>query len=136
HPHLAGEARVAQRIAKPDDLVIEGRGPHVGTVDEPGRQVLAERLERVWCSADSDAGGPLPIDIGPDRLAVPAEVPGDRRDGPAPLPECMCFHVFPMCEHAERVPLRAGWLGRSSASKGPQPHWWMFSSPGQGGEFQ
>ena len=45
--HLAGEGGVAQRIAEPPDLVIEGRGPDVRIVDEPRRQVLGERLERV-----------------------------------------------------------------------------------------
>ena len=44
---LADEARVAERVAEPADLVIEGRGPDVRVVDEPGRQVLDERLERV-----------------------------------------------------------------------------------------
>ena len=131
-PHLAGEARVAQRIAEPDDLVIEGRGPDVRVVDEPRRQVLGERLERVRRRSGPDAGDPLPVDVGPDRLAVPAEVPGDRRDRPAPASQCMCFHVFPMCEHAERVSLRAGWLGRSSASKGAHRRGWMVQLTGTG----
>ena len=55
-PHLADEARVAQRIAEPADLVIEGRGPDVRVVDEPRRQVLVERLERVGRRAGPDAG--------------------------------------------------------------------------------
>ena len=56
-----------------------------------------------------------------------------RRD-PAPAPQCTCFHVFPMCEHEQRVSLRAGWLGRSSTSKGSNPAGWL-SSPGKGGNF-
>ena len=59
-PHLAGEARVAQRIAEPPDLVIEGRGPDVRVVDEPGRQVLRERLERIRGRSGPDAGDPRP----------------------------------------------------------------------------
>ena len=35
--HPTGEARVAQRVAEPDDLVIEGRGPNVWIVDEARR---------------------------------------------------------------------------------------------------
>ncbi len=58
-PHLADEARVAQRIAEPPDLVIEGRGPDVRIVDEPRRQVLGERLERVGRRSGPDAGNPL-----------------------------------------------------------------------------
>ena len=131
-PHLAHEARVAQRIAEPFHLVIEGRRPHVRIVDEPRRQVFGERLERVWRRLGPDSRDPLPVDVGPDRLAVSAEVPGDRRDRPAPAPQCMCFHVFPMCEHAERVSLRAGWLGRSSASKGAHRRGWMVQLTGTG----
>ena len=44
----------------------------------------------------------------------------------------MCFHVFPMCEHAERVSLRAGLLGRSSASKGAHRRGWMVQLTGTG----
>src|SRR5581483_4527318 len=75
---------------------------------------------------------PVPVDVGPDRLSIPTEVPGDRRDRPAPLLECMCFHVFPMCEHAERV-LPSSWLlGRCQLRRGAQPRGWMVSSPGSG----
>ena len=35
-----------------------------------------------------------------------------------------------MCEHAERVSLRAGWLGRSSASKEAHRRWWMVQLTG------
>ena len=68
-----------------------------------------------------ETGDSLPVDVGRDGLAVPAEVPGDRRDRPAPAPQCMCFHVFPMCEHAERVSLRAGCLVAVSFEGGPTP---------------
>ena len=142
--HLAGKGWVAQGIAQPPDLVIESGRPHVRVVDEPGRQVREERLERVGRRLGPDAGDPLPVDVGPDGLSVPAQVPGDRRDRPAPVPQCMCFHVFPMCEHAERVSLRAGWLGRSSASKGAHRRGWMVQLTGsrwgisviEGGEIQ
>ena len=35
-PHLADEARVAERVSETLDLVIEGRGPDVRVVGEPG----------------------------------------------------------------------------------------------------
>ena len=56
--HLADEARVAQRIAEPLHLVIERRGPDVRVVDEPRRQVLRERLERVRAPIGPGRRGP------------------------------------------------------------------------------
>ena len=50
HSQLADEARVAERIAEPDDLVIEGRRPDVRIVDEARGQVRLERLE--WIGAE------------------------------------------------------------------------------------
>jgi hypothetical protein len=35
---------------------------------------------------------PLSGQVGPDRLAVPVQVPGDRRHRPAPLAQRVCFH--------------------------------------------
>ena len=105
-------------------------------VDEPRRQVLGERLERVGRRSGPDAGNARPVDVGPDRLAVPAEVAGDRRDRPAPASQCMCFHVFPMCEHAERVSLRAGCLVAVSFEGGPPPRVDGSAHRAQGGEFQ
>ena len=102
-------------------------------------------LERVRCrSCRRTPVDPIAVQVGPDRLAVPAEVSGDGRDRPAPFVQCMCFHVFPMCEHAERVPFELVLLGRLSASKGAQPRWWMVQptrtgwgiSVIEGGEFR
>ena len=142
--HLANEARVAERVAEPLHFVIEGRGPHVRVIDEPQLDVGDEGPERIGLRSPADSGGPVPVEIGPDRLSAPAQVAGDRGDRPAPLSECMCFHVFPMCEHAERVSLRAVLLGRLSASKGARPHRWMVQLTGtgwgisviEGGEFR
>jgi len=40
----------------------------------------------------------------PAQALPPGTNAGGRRgrSRPAPLPQCICFHVFPLCEHAER----------------------------------
>ena len=126
---LPDEARVAERVAEADDLVIERRRPDVRVVDKAGHQVLGEGIERVGSMSGAHSGHPLAAEIGPDGLSVPAQVPGDRRNRPASFFQCMCFHVFPMCEHAERV-LPSSWLlGRCQLRRGAQPRGWMVSSP-------
>jgi hypothetical protein len=69
------QARVTQRVTERDDLVEQGRRPHVTVVREPQPDVL---------------------------LAI--QVAGDRRDRPSPLGQSMRFHVFSLCDHDGRVP--------------------------------
>ncbi len=52
--------------------------PGGGVVDEPGELVLPGRRTL--------ADLPFPLEIGPDRFAVPADMPGDRRDRPPSFP--------------------------------------------------
>ena len=46
-PDLAHEARVAERVAERDDLVIEGTGPDVAVVGEPEPDVVLDHGQRV-----------------------------------------------------------------------------------------
>jgi hypothetical protein len=68
---LAGEAHVALRVAEDHDLVEQGTGPNVGVVGEAGGQVGGVGLERVRDRGPAHAGLPLPVEVGPDRLAIP-----------------------------------------------------------------
>jgi len=81
---LAGEAHIAQPVAEPGDLVVQGAGPDVGVVGEPGGQVGHERPQRVGCRAAPAGGAPTPH-VGTDRLGVAAQMTGDGRDRPPPL---------------------------------------------------
>src|ERR1019366_653564 len=63
------------------------------------------------------AGDLLPCQIAADRLAVPIEVPGDGRNRPALLLQCMRFHVFFSCEHGEGLLLGLG-LGHHKPQEG------------------
>jgi hypothetical protein len=73
-------------------------------VGEPRRQVRHERRQRIWPRGRPVAGLPLPGQVGPDRLAVPAKMAGDRRDRPSPPGQSMNLHVFSLCEHRAGAP--------------------------------
>ena len=131
---LAGEARCSSAGSR------DGRPRHRGPADAQTCGSSTKRAAKYFLNGSSgsgadagpDPGDPLAVDVSPDRLSVPAKVPGDRRDRPAPASQCMCFHVSPMCEPAERVSLRAGWLARSSASKRAHRRGWMVRLTGTG----
>ena len=61
HPDLADEARVAERVAEGDDLVIEGAGPHVAVVGEPKPDVVLDHGQRVGCRAPAHPGWRSPL---------------------------------------------------------------------------
>ena len=42
----------------------------------------------------ADTGSSFARQIGANRLAVTLEMAGDGRDGPPPLEQSICFHVF------------------------------------------
>ena len=85
HPDLADEARVAERVAEGDDLVIERTGPHVAVVCEPQSDVVLDHDQRVDCRAPAHPRLAGAAQIAPDGLAVASQVSGDGRDRPAPL---------------------------------------------------
>ena len=73
---LAGERRVAAGVAEGGDLAVQARAAQVGVVGGALADVGGERDEGVSMRAGL-AGGPVPVEVDPDRLAVVAEVPGD-----------------------------------------------------------
>jgi hypothetical protein len=94
----AGERRVGTLIAESHHLVEKGGRPQVRVVGKALAAVRKERHERVGRLTPL-AGGPLTVQVGPDRLAVPAQMPGDRRDRPSLPTQCMSIHVFLPSEH-------------------------------------
>ena len=85
YPDLADEARVAERVAEGDDLVIERTGPHVAVVGEPKPDVVLDHRQRVDRRCPANARLTVAAQIAPDGLAVASQVSGDGRDRPAPL---------------------------------------------------
>src|SRR5450755_2354706 len=75
----------------------------------------------------------LPVQVGADRSPVLADMPGDRRDRPAPPAQCVDVHVVLLCEH-EAGPLRiAGvWSRDRQHRRGPA----VDAGATQGGDFQ
>jgi hypothetical protein len=119
---LAGEGLVAPAIAERCDLVEQRRRPHVLIVGEPLAHVRLEAIERVRLVVGAQAGLPFAGQVGPNRLAVPADMAGDGRDGPPPRPQRCDLHVFLWCQHRGRAPpARRCGLGRPPALGGAPP---------------
>ena len=108
-PDLSGE-----RCASPLAVVSEGKGDTSSSMAEAQTSVVDEARAAKYALIGSSGFGAerrliehsLRVGVGPDGLVVPTQMGGDRGN-PAPAPQCMCFQIFPMCEHAERVSLRA-----------------------------
>ncbi len=77
---LAGEGRIRPVVAEPGDLVEQGHRPQVRILGEACTDIVDERLERIGFGGLAFAGDPAAGQVGADGLAVPAQVPGDRRD--------------------------------------------------------
>jgi hypothetical protein len=116
---LPGEADVAAGIAQRQHLVEQRRRPQMRIINEPGRQIPDERGQRVRAAAGPPPRHPLPGQVGTNGLRVSAQVTGDRRDRPPPLPQSMYFHVFSLCEHELGAPLIDG--RNTVSSRGPRP---------------
>jgi len=71
-------------------------------VNETGPDIPLERGEWINRDRNTNTGLSLAVQMRADRLTVPLEMAGDRRDRPAPFPQRMGFHVFSLCEHGER----------------------------------
>ncbi len=91
---LTGEAHVRTAVTKRDDLVVECRSPQMWVVDEPGGEVRAVVGKSVRPCRAPDARSSFAVQVRANRLAVTLEVAGDGRDGPSPLEQSICFHVF------------------------------------------
>jgi len=131
-PQRPGERGIRPVIAEVGDLVEQGRRPQMRVLNQPGRAARGVPCERVVTGRCPDPDLPFPVEIHLDRLAVPADMPGDRRDRPTPPAQRVDVHVVLLCEH-EAGPLRvAGGGQRPSASRGPRHGCGSHT----GGEFQ
>jgi hypothetical protein len=131
-----GAQRPRERLIRPvvtelEHLVVQGAGPHVWIVLEPLRAVHLDPVERLHPRALAHSRFAA-VQIGADRLAVPAQVPGDRADRPAPLGQCMYLDVVLPCEHEQWGSFVLVRGQRPPASKEPHPTRWSHT----GGEFQ
>ena len=82
---LAGEGLVAPLEPERDDLVEQHRGPHMRIVSQALAHVGLEPVEPVRLGLGPHPRLSFSVQVGPDRLAVPAGVSSDGRDRPAPL---------------------------------------------------
>lgn len=128
---LPRQRRIGPVVAQLEQLVVQRAGPHVRVIAQPPRAVRLELLERVRPRARAHPRLPT-RQVGPDRLAVPAQMPSDRADRPAPLPQCMYLDVVLPCEHEQRGSFVLVSGQRPPASK--EPH--LTRRSHAGGEFQ
>ncbi len=68
-------------------------------LEQPGPHVVLEAVKRVVVDAPAHADAAFTGQIGPDGLAVMAEVTGDRGDRPTSLAERVSVHIILPCEH-------------------------------------
>jgi hypothetical protein len=81
---LAHEGDVAAPVAERDHLLVQRRAPQVRVLQHPLAHVRDEGGEHVGTARAAHAGHLPAPQVGADRLAVAAEVAGDRTDRPAP----------------------------------------------------
>jgi hypothetical protein len=105
---LTGERRIRPVEAERDDLVEQRQRPQMRVLDEAFAAVVDEHVERIDTAGATDISDSVAGQIGADRLAVAAEMTGDRRDRPASPVERVCVHIFLPCEHGTGLPRRAG----------------------------
>jgi hypothetical protein len=86
-PQHRGEPRIRPVVTQRHDLAEQHRAPHVRIVDEPLTDIRLEPLEHIGLDPPAHARLAFAGQIATDRLAVMADVTGNRRDRPAPLPQ-------------------------------------------------
>jgi hypothetical protein len=77
-----------------DDLVVECRSPQMWVVDEASGEVRAVVAKSIRARRAPDTRNSFAVQVRANRLAVTLEMAGDGRDGPSPLEQSICFHVF------------------------------------------
>ena len=77
-PDVAGQALIRQPEPQVFELVEQGAGPQVRVLDQPGGDIVDERVERIRCRPGPHPGRGVTGQILADRLAVMAGVAGDR----------------------------------------------------------
>ncbi|MFI2352901.1 hypothetical protein ACH492_39185 [Streptomyces sp. NPDC019443] len=97
-PQGPRENGIATRITEFDDLLEERRRPQVWVVAEPLAAVLQEGHERVR-RLTPISRDPFAVQISADRLAIVAQMPGNRGDRPALTTQRVSIHVFLPGEH-------------------------------------
>ena len=77
-------------VAERDDFVEQRQRPQMRVLDEAFPAVVDEHVEPIDTGRSADVGDTIAGQIGADRLAVAAEMTGDRRDRPALLGGSAC----------------------------------------------
>ena len=103
-PELAGQRRIRRGRTRADELVEQRRSP-----TDAGPRPAARGSSRRTGRTDPLArlrtpGSRFAVQIGPDRLAVMAEMAGDRGDRPALPAERVDVHIVLPCEHENGAP--------------------------------
>ena len=77
-PKVVREPWVGPVVAQRGDLVEQRGRPQMRVLFQPQLAVRGERPEDVLTGRCADTGGPLAGQVRPDRLAVLAQMPGNR----------------------------------------------------------
>ncbi|CCW10423.1 hypothetical protein EBESD8_9540 [Rhodococcus aetherivorans] len=119
---LAGQRLIRRGVAEVLEFVAQGPRPQVRVLAQPGRDVVDERLERVLTGAFAHTGGGGSVQVVADGASVAAGVPGDRRDRPASLVQCVYLHIVLPCQHEKAGLLRgAGAWSETTSIEGDPP---------------
>ena len=98
----AHERRIRRPIAQSHNLAEQHRRPHMGIINQPLTHIVRHCVEGIGTAAGPHPRLPPAGQVGPHRLAVQAQMAGDRRDRPSLCPQCVNLHVFSMCDHLSR----------------------------------
>lgn len=99
HTDRRGQRRIRAGEPEPGQLVEQRRRPQVRVIGQSNPAVFEERVDQRRLRALPPSRLALAGQIRAHRLAVHAQVPGDRRDRPALLTQRMRLHVFLPRQH-------------------------------------
>jgi hypothetical protein len=94
-----GQARIRPRITQFPQLIQQRRGPQMRVIGQPDPAVHHKRRHDHRAPAGPPTRLAIPAQIRARRLAVMTQVPGDRRDRPAPPAQRLRLHIVLPREH-------------------------------------
>ena len=121
-PDLPGQRLIRRGERESFQLVEQGDRPQMRVFDQPRGHVVDERGERI-ISAFPHPRFALTVQVVPDRLAVPADMVGDRGDRPALPAKRVDVLVFLPCDHETGLLRTAGEWSETTSLEGDPPSW-------------
>jgi hypothetical protein len=119
---LAGQGLIRQLEPELEEFVHQGLSPQVRVLEQPGRDIGLEGIERVRAGMSAFTNDPGAIHVRADGLAVPTGALGDLADRHSLSYRSVNIRVFLPCQHEEASlsePMVRG--QRPSASRRARP---------------